>query len=84
MEDSHIAHLDIGEGISLFGVFDGHGGAEVAKFCQEYFLEELLLNENFKNKNYSKALEENFLRMDEILFTIEGQNKLKKLHSEKE
>ena len=26
MEDSHIAELDIGDGNSLFGVFDGHGG----------------------------------------------------------
>lgn len=26
MEDSHIANLDIGDGISIFGVFDGHGG----------------------------------------------------------
>ena len=26
MEDSHIANLDIGDGIAIFGVFDGHGG----------------------------------------------------------
>lgn len=26
MEDSHIANLNIGDGCSLFGVFDGHGG----------------------------------------------------------
>jgi len=26
MEDSHIANLDIGDGVSIFGVFDGHGG----------------------------------------------------------
>jgi serine/threonine protein phosphatase PrpC len=26
MEDSHIANLDIGDGVSLFAVFDGHGG----------------------------------------------------------
>ena len=32
MEDSHIAELDIGDGNALFGVFDGHGGREVAKF----------------------------------------------------
>ena len=31
-EDAHIADLDIGNGISIFGVFDGHGGPEVAKF----------------------------------------------------
>jgi serine/threonine protein phosphatase PrpC len=26
MEDTHIAELDLGDGNSLFGVFDGHGG----------------------------------------------------------
>jgi len=26
MEDSHIAELDLGNGISFFGVYDGHGG----------------------------------------------------------
>jgi len=26
MEDSHICSLDIGDGVSIFGVFDGHGG----------------------------------------------------------
>jgi serine/threonine protein phosphatase PrpC len=26
MEDSHIAELDLGNGVSYFGVFDGHGG----------------------------------------------------------
>lgn len=26
MEDSHIHKVDIGDGVSLFGVFDGHGG----------------------------------------------------------
>ena len=26
MEDAHISNLDIGEGVALFGVFDGHGG----------------------------------------------------------
>jgi len=33
MEDSHIAHGSVGEeDIHLFGVFDGHGGKEVAVF----------------------------------------------------
>jgi protein phosphatase 1G len=26
MEDSHIACVDLGDGSSIFGVFDGHGG----------------------------------------------------------
>jgi len=30
MEDSHIANLDFTPESSIFGVFDGHGGVEVA------------------------------------------------------
>ena len=26
MEDSHISVLDLGNGVSFFGVYDGHGG----------------------------------------------------------
>jgi serine/threonine protein phosphatase PrpC len=26
MEDAHIANLDLGDGVSVFGVLDGHGG----------------------------------------------------------
>lgn len=26
MEDAHIANTNLGNGLSLFGVFDGHGG----------------------------------------------------------
>ena len=32
MEDAHIANVDLPGGLMLFGVFDGHGGSEVAKF----------------------------------------------------
>mmetsp|Transcript_42396 Transcript_42396/g.112204 ORF Transcript_42396/g.112204 Transcript_42396/m.112204 type:complete len:401 (-) Transcript_42396:184-1386(-) len=38
MEDSHITISDLGgdqSGVSFFGVFDGHGGKEVALFCRD-------------------------------------------------
>lgn len=37
MEDAHvtISHLGV-ENLALFGVFDGHGGREVAAFCQKH------------------------------------------------
>jgi serine/threonine protein phosphatase PrpC len=28
MEDAHISSLDIGDGVAIFGVFDGHGGKQ--------------------------------------------------------
>lgn len=78
MEDAHIANEKIAEGISLFAVFDGHGGSEVAKFCSEHFIPNLLKNENFKNGNYELALRENYFKMDEILKSEEGQTILRK------
>ena len=67
MEDAHIVNVDIGNGIGLFAVFDGHGGIEVAKFCEAHFTQILLQNHHFQNKSYPKALEETFLEMDVLL-----------------
>lgn len=41
-EDAHIAELDIGDGNSLFAVFDGHGGMWILQF-KSYLLYNLLL-----------------------------------------
>lgn len=40
MEDSHIAYVKVGgdEDVYVFGVFDGHGGSEVALYVKKYFL----------------------------------------------
>jgi serine/threonine protein phosphatase PrpC len=31
MEDAHICELDLGDGVSFFGVYDGHGGKSAMK-----------------------------------------------------
>ncbi len=75
MEDSHIADLNIGnKGVHAFGVFDGHGGKEVALWVKKKFSEELSKNKNFQQGNYEKALTENFLRMDTLM--VEPKSKL--------
>ena len=49
MEDSHIAQTNIVPDVSIFGVFDGHGGAEVALYVKKHFIPSLLKNEKFQN-----------------------------------
>ena len=67
MEDSHIA-CDIddhqGKKAMLFGVFDGHGGKEVAQFAKDNFKNTLQEEGNFKSGNYERALEDAFLKLD--------------------
>ena len=81
-EDSHITSMNIGpnKDIELFGVFDGHGGSEVAQWVKVHFVEELEANTNFQKGNYKEALEETFLKMDELLVTPANKEELKKLH----
>jgi serine/threonine protein phosphatase PrpC len=80
MEDSHIA--DLSKGIDskshIFGVFDGHGGKEVAQFVKKHFTEELLANQNYQKGEMKKALIETFLRMDIIMVEKAGKEELKK------
>lgn len=66
MEDAHINTLSLkgNDNYALFGVFDGHGGAEVARFCGKYFEQTLLKNKSFQNAKYEQALKETFLEMD--------------------
>ncbi|MCQ2819314.1 MAG: protein phosphatase 2C domain-containing protein [archaeon] len=81
MEDAHINVVDIGpnKNVDVFGVFDGHGGKEVAQFVRIHFVESLEANENFKKGNYKDALKENFLNMDVLMRTPEGKAELSQL-----
>jgi len=81
MEDAHIAKFNIAPEVSIFGVFDGHGGKEVARYVERHFIEELLKNQSFKNGDYGASLTENFLKMDELLQTTEGRKELAAIKS---
>jgi serine/threonine protein phosphatase PrpC len=80
MEDSHISDLSVGtsKGTNVFGVFDGHGGKEVAVYVKKHFTEELVNNAAYKKGEMKKALIENFLKMDEIMVDKNGKAELKK------
>jgi protein phosphatase 1G len=69
MEDAHIAEVGLSgdPGCSIFGVFDGHGGAEVAKFCQKYMSQEVQNLEQFGAGAVEDSLIQVFHRMDDML-----------------
>lgn len=64
MEDAVIHELNIGDGNSLFAVFDGHGGPEVSRYVSEIFVKELKETAEYKKKEYAKALDLTFKRID--------------------
>lgn len=80
MEDSHIAKVDFGKDLgknhALFGVFDGHGGREVAMYVEQHYEDFLKNNESFKAGSFDKALKESFLKVDEELEKEAGQEEL--------
>lgn len=50
MEDADVAIVGLPNGLdswSFFGVFDGHAGAYVSKYCAEHLLEAIVSNDNF-------------------------------------
>ncbi len=76
MEDAHIVESNFDKDISLFCIFDGHGGGEAAQFSANHFGIELKKNQHYQRRNYKKALEETFQKIDELLVTKEGQKEI--------
>jgi len=84
MEDTHIACTTLPNDVSIFGVFDGHGGSEVALFVQKHFISTLVKNQAFIAQDFEPALYQTFLAMDELLQTQEGHQEIIKLMGEEE
>ena len=51
----------------MFGVFDGHGGGEVAKYTKRHFEELLVEIEEYKSADYKEGLRKGFLKIDDSL-----------------
>ena len=69
MEDAHIAVTKVHEreDMCLFAVFDGHGGAEIAKFCSNHLVREFVALSAFSKADYDNALKDAFHRIDTML-----------------
>ena len=79
-EDAHITALDIEPGVHFFAVFDGHGGCELAKFCEKHFVADLKADQAFQVKNYEMALRNTFLKIDKKLLSNDGKKELQKIN----
>lgn len=79
MEDAHLAVTELDEKISLFGVFDGHGGRGVSRFAAKRLPEILRSTEAYQQGDYVKALERSFLAVDEHLRGEEGRRAVEEL-----
>lgn len=77
-EDSHVA-VDIDNNTMLFGVFDGHGGGEVAKFSSKHIPIELKALSEFRKGDFKESLVGVFHRIDELLRSPEGLEELRTL-----
>jgi protein phosphatase 1G len=93
MEDAHIT-IPVLEGdlssMSLFGVFDGHGGKEVALFCRDkvpqVFVESMAKgggNDGSGSNGIAQALVRTFHKMDDMLRLPEYYNKAFLKHAER-
>ena len=96
MEDAHCLQLDLGGPVddsSLFAVFDGHGGKEVALYCAKRFPEVLRENlarslgaaperegpEGSRGPALHAGLSDTFFEMDRLMCTEEGMEQIRRL-----
>lgn len=83
MEDAHIIEPDFDTKVSLFAIFDGHGGDEVAKFCAKNFGDCLKESKKYQMGRYEDALIDTFLLMDKLIGHPECQAELRQLKTDR-
>lgn len=68
-EDSHIAIIDFDDETSLFAVFDGHSGPEVALYASEKLPQLIKGNKHYQMGDIEEALRDVFITFDTLLLT---------------
>ncbi|XP_018364411.1 PREDICTED: probable protein phosphatase CG10417 [Trachymyrmex cornetzi] len=78
-KDAHNCCIGFDENVSLFAVYDGHGGHEVATYCARNLPDFIKQTEAYKTSDIRQALIDAFLGFDETLTKPEVVNVLKEL-----
>ncbi|XP_044471000.1 probable protein phosphatase 2C 60 isoform X1 [Mangifera indica] len=76
MEDAHAAFPDLDNSTSFFGVYDGHGGKVVAKFCAKFLHIQVLKHEAYEAGDIGTSVQRAFFRMDEMMRGQRGWREL--------
>ncbi|KAE8717269.1 putative protein phosphatase 2C 60 [Hibiscus syriacus] len=71
-----ISCLDLDDSASFFGVYDGHGGKVVAKFCAKYLHQQVLKHEAYAAGDIETSLQGAFFQMDEMMRGQRGWREL--------
>lgn len=79
MQDAHNCCIDFDENVSLFAVYDGHGGHEVAMYCARNLPDFIKQTEAYKKDDIRQALIDAFLGFDDTLTKPEVISVLKEL-----
>ncbi|PUZ71923.1 hypothetical protein GQ55_2G352500 [Panicum hallii var. hallii] len=79
MEDAHAALPNLDDCTSFFGVYDGHGGKAVSKFCARHLHKQVLINDANSSGDLPASVYKAFLRMDEMMKGQRGWRELTEL-----
>ncbi|CAF0795703.1 unnamed protein product [Rotaria sordida] len=83
-EDAHNAILNFDDNTSLFAVYDGHGGSEIAVYCSQNLPEFIKKLDSYQNGQLNDALIESFLKFDTLLLDLNVKKILQKLANDDE
>ncbi|KAL2544672.1 putative protein phosphatase 2C 60 [Forsythia ovata] len=76
LERRHAALTNLDASTSFFGVYDGHGGKVVAKFCAKYLHQQVLKHEAYLAGDIGTSVQKTFFRMDEMMRGQRGWREL--------
>ena len=79
MEDAHSTVLGLDEDTAFFGVYDGHGGKEVAVYISRHLHEVFKECESYKRGDIPQGLIDAFLAMDTNMLDVSGKDELNEL-----